>query len=669
MKKRLLLCILGVLLCWLSLGAGSAWAATNAAKTIDLTGKLVYDVDLADAGELYEDVNSSYGAAEKHRFADGISSFTYRVAYPEDVVSAYVYFRIRGRDALVQSSTDNQTFATLYEPSAKDGGADYREGDDYYFDMTERLQGGSTLYIRFGDSKPADGNGADVYAVSFSARREVRRYQPAADEDCDVAYTTADNPDYLTNEHYSFNREFGYVWCDRTGSLDYRFPLNARLTGLELVVYAHAGYDISVSADGKDWVGLDIADIKYFRYDETYYYDGGNYGDYRFDVSFLLEGGARECWVRLADSTTHTGYGGQYEWLALKQYRKTDGSAESLLKPGVLRTEVPLAARRFLAEDSGSEVRGAYRSVQGDAYFVYRLDLPETATSLALAMSVERSLDLLYSYDGSSYRSVPKSYFASGSEYLAKTGYTANLTPLLGGGTTLYLKFMDGNTADDMPLVVERLVVFYNDSAVANQNKKEYETYDISMFTDANYDEKDFIYELVNGPAVSVGRRFFDYQQRGVYRFSYGAGYEGLKIIGTVKGSYYLQYSTDAQHWNDLAVCPVPIVAGVANVPLYLHMDLSDRLDLSRAGTLYLRLTDAVDDNGDGALVEGLGVALYAGAEKPFEVHPVDLQPDETEPQGCGGRASGSCALLGALTAAAAARWAVRKKRRGSGEV
>ena len=609
-------------------------SAETSANVIELGDTLVKSVSPTDESVIYATQQTNNDGVNRLAESDYVE---YAVGYTSNVREIYVFVNATG-NFILSVSDDHQGYTAVVNDEADSFGADYVDGNSYYYDLAEYLTGENTTYVRF----TAKEDGCVINGLAFSARKEYQAYEVQDGVDCEVQYTVAMNSDLLLEKDFQYDNAFGYVFCDMQNTLTYRFPLKKATTvGLEVVVYAHAGYRISVSGDNETWKDLDISELKYYCYDSSYYNDGGNYDSYAFDVSYLLEEEIECVYVRLGDSSSWTGFGGQYDWIALKEFYPTSDSKLSVVENDKLVSEVQLSADRYLEENNGSIADGVWRKIEGDDYFVYRLDLPETTTSLSVAMSISSALDLYLSYDGENYLRLPKSTFVSGSEYFDGTSYSANLTPYLADGKTVYLKFCDGNPDDGEYFILKRFFVLHNDSSLENRNEKYYETEQYSVFTDINVDEQDYLQYKSKHATQDRFLRVLD-RSYAIYKFDYKAGYDGLKLVGVLRGSYYLQISFDGTTWQDVAVCDTPVVQGSANASRELYTDLSEQVNLNKNGSIWVKVSDVVDDNGFGGQIKGLGILQYSGAEREFEVNEKELPVADLttvagdSPSGCG---------------------------------
>ena len=99
------------------------------------------------------------------RFTDGNSYATYRFPLPSDVTGGTVALDI-GNQFLVQVSSDNQTWRTILEETGNV--RDLSNRAQRSLDLNDLRAGASTLYLRIGDSQPADGWGSWLARVTIT---------------------------------------------------------------------------------------------------------------------------------------------------------------------------------------------------------------------------------------------------------------------------------------------------------------------------------------------------------------------------------------------------------------------------------------------------------------------------------------------------------------------
>lgn len=640
-------------------------------KALSFGDDLILNVNILDGAAIYSDDHSTV-SDHGTRFMDNDHYLVYKVEYPaaDELSAAYFYTRVTGNDRYVRISTDGQTWEDLlYVGKDSKDGADYineNEADrsQYYFDLMEYLSAdkSTNIYIWFGDKNPEDGYGSDVWNLRFF--RQLKHEVPADPIGAWSSVTRSmASDDRFIVEKQGMGRENGSVFFDGINFGIYKYNLTqSNLLGLQLGVYMSGGYFISVSTDGENWKQLAIADIEYNIYrEENYIADGGNTGAYVFDISFLLDKSPESIYVRLADNTEETGYGGSYRWLGIREIYRGSGSQNVL--SGGLKTDVDLSAEQLLAKNDGSVREGFFRSVQGKASFTYKLDLPKTADSLSIAMKANNSVSVEISFDGVAFEQVPGSLFLQGSQYADGTGYSVYLTDYLQRGKTIWLRF-SAAAKEGTGVTFERLIVFYNDSAVRNANDKYYSNEDYQIWTDTAIDESNYAVEISEAAGESKHRRFFDETSYGIYRFTVAEGATGVKLIGTVGNSYLVEVSPDGENWTQLAVAPVQVLPTGVNPyksNLHLNFDVTSLILNEGNRNVYVRVSDSVDDNGNGGLVLALGIMSYSGEEVPAPEYK-DPTPAKDSGEGCSNSLHG-LAMVPAAVVVGIALIALRKKK------
>ncbi|MGN1100203.1 MAG: hypothetical protein ACI4S9_07625 [Christensenellales bacterium] len=644
MKKRFFLLIL-IAVCFAISGIGIACAEGH---TIIFENKLILNIDVTDDALIYSESGES-GVYSNVRFCNYGGAFVYKVQFPQNAVNAYMRANYFGESFFVAYSVDGVIFSDLsYEgittPSGKTSetdGADYKDGNVYYFDLTEELDGQDTVYIRFSGKDTSKESVIQLSELSFYAATDNSPYVAAEGETCAVQYAYVTDTEYLINDSYSMNED--YVYCDNDKTLTYKFNKKVdRTTGVEISVYAYAGYYISVSADNETWKDLGIADIKYYEYKLKNYLDGGNYGIYVFDVSDYIGTDYENIYVRLGDFTYQNGFGGCYKYVVCKEYYIAGSETYDIISRGELVADVPVAADAYVYSQSGNSVNGPSRIVKNaEDYFVYKLNFPDGTSSFAVSMQINGNLKLSYSYDGTDFTELRNAdYFVSGSQYVDGTSYTANLTDILNSGSdkNLYLKFQNGATSEN-PFSLTRMIIVYNDSALYKQNENYYETEYIEYLTCAGVDDSEYLYEKYSDGTI-VGTRFFDRMGYGIYKFNYKSG-DGVKIQGIMMSSYYLQYSLDGETWYYLSVCDDIAVDNLtAGKEKRIYADITDNIkNLTQSetisdGIIYVKVGDVVTDTGSGGRVRSLGVISYSGETDNFTVNTPDF-PNKTTTNSC----------------------------------
>ena len=134
------------------------------------------------------------GCLGNPRFADGSAKALYRFELPADTVGGTLTLDI-GNQFLVETSTDLATWRTvLNETDTTDNARTLKNRAKRALDLNELRSGGQVVYVRIGDSQPADGWGGlwtsvrlDVARATFSAPAAV-----AEGSDFPLAITGAD---------------------------------------------------------------------------------------------------------------------------------------------------------------------------------------------------------------------------------------------------------------------------------------------------------------------------------------------------------------------------------------------------------------------------------------------------------------------------------------------
>ena len=117
---------------------------------------------------LFSSEGSQLDGVDGARFTDGGTHATYRFELPSDVQGGTLTLDI-GNQFLVEASTDNATWKTVLEETAAERSLGNRA--ERTLDLNALRDGGRTLYVRLGDSQPADGWGGWLARVKLDLQR------------------------------------------------------------------------------------------------------------------------------------------------------------------------------------------------------------------------------------------------------------------------------------------------------------------------------------------------------------------------------------------------------------------------------------------------------------------------------------------------------------------
>lgn len=114
----------------------------------------------------------------------------------------------------------------------------------------------------------------------------------------------------------------------------------------------------------------------------------------------------------------------------------------------------------------------------------------------------------------------------------------------------------------------------------------------------------------LNEPETNV---FYDNDKTGVYKIPYEAGLERAVLRANVRGYYKLSVSTDNATWKDVAIGDLETADGNGPRQSDIFVDVTEYVDTTKAGELYVRIADNSPRNGYGPKWEKLGLDCNYG--------------------------------------------------------
>ena len=581
-------------------------------------------------------------------------------------------------------STDNSTWTQIASYEQVRLGADYSvtneiSSDDgafklYYFELGKYFNGGQTLYIKFGaDDVTQDAGVSVVEDITFYDSWVKQR----GTIDLSVNMTSVDPTDdaYLwdNNDSSVATNSLGpHRFADNTTYFEYKLIMPADQASevyMKLYIMGDNG-GISLSptgAEGSYTVVRDASDSSETHGAEVVLADGYTCY-YKLDdhIGTEMIGGAEKkvVYVRFHSIDTTIGNGADVYTLQF-----LNGAVRPQPEnPGVIFEDDRLSAEISVLDDSiiFSQANSGADTYLGQwgrvapgpqAYFIYKIDLPETATTFSVAVNAINSLVFTASTDNQNYQSFTADNMGADGNGAA---ITYNLTSLLSSGKTIYLRF-NGTQGQDSSLI--SLFVMYNDSSLA-QTGSTYSEQTFQAFSTGDSTETQYWTNQSSMNIVFNGNyREFNNDATGIYKFNFEADATAVKLFGEIGGTYVISVSTDGETWKDILVSDQQYTTDYSWYTIIdsFEVDITNYVKTS-ANTeraVYVKVADAVTDNPFGAQLRGLGISSQNGDV----VSTGDSNGDGEG--GCGSSVAASVAGIsaGAVCIAVAAAVVLRKKR------
>jgi len=574
----------------------------------DFSGSLIWEI---------KPVSDKYivdGTSELH-YKNGAyrvikSQLTYGFPLPADPEFMYARVQSYGSGKILYSF-DGQDFTEFRQTNVQfelEGGVKY-----YYIPLAS----GEKFFIRFVGSD----QGMELYSLTVYCQPTVNCQVPQNGDYISFTDTmyAEDAESHLVRELSKFSGElsFNKSWCffDQSDYGTFKFAYAVNAVSVRLVATLRYGYRISVSADGEKFEDLAIAALASTRHQDVI----DNTGVYQFDLTpYINDSGF--VYVRLGDCTSDYGWGGSFTEMNVISLCEGESESKQIFTEGELNARIDVSDAGYLYENNLSYQDYLGRAVKNDGYFTYKFMLENDADSFYIAFNGNETLKVLMSLNGVDYSAIPDMYLLN--TYVGDgSATTYNLSDYLGKSKTFYIRFTDGNTADDKASVLYSLYAGYNRSSLSSRKGYEYEDRIEHAFLTSTSAENDY---LVNPDEknVETGDRYwgiidkeFNYRAKGIYRFSYAETAKSLKLTASVSGSYVLSVSVDGVVWTDIAVAVQqyysPFIWSDSQREIYT--DISFLMENNEQRTVYVRISDMVDDNAYGARLRGMGVTEMSG--------------------------------------------------------
>ena len=653
----------------------------NGKGELELGKNMVQSVNLSDSTLLAEDNGSEFGRSgdDIYRRANGTNSFTYKLQFPSNTEFAYIMARMTNTAGMyIRVSTDGSTYRDLCYVGMDDyNGASYVNGERYYFSLDRYLNTTETkeIWLQFASY---NGNAAGTelkelivfYNKPFNSEATYPS-NPMVEEQTIIAGDAGEEgyyqADMSVGDHSTNFDGDGFRFYDAASYGVYKFTYNGTPSVLKLVIEVRGGYRVSVSADGSDWTDILISDINYAP-------EGAplqNRAYFDFNITEFLNDN-KTIYVKVGDSTDWHGWGGAFSRITLLAVSEGSQVAkEPIFGEGELAKQIKLQDAAFIEAENGSTFEFTGRGVKGaDAYFTYKFNLADDATSFFIAFNYQNQIKVEVSVDGTTFATVPDANILS-SEYGKGSAVTYNLAYLLENGKTIYVRFSDGNLSDDYASILMSLYAGYNSAALSDSGKV-YENQTHDTFIVGTQQETDHI---VHMDTSNVENRW-EYRKiqknaTAVYKFSYEESAEHLKLILSIGGTFQISVSTDGVNFTDVLVSTSQYYAqsGVeednfyATVAEYM-VDISSFMENNAAREIYVRVADPIDDNDFGVQLVGMGVIGMSGDEVVTETPDDGNTNEPSENAGCGASVGAGIAGL-SLAVISLAVVIVARKRNG----
>lgn len=574
----------------------------------DFSGSLVWEIK--PVSEKYIESGSSELHYKNGAYRVIKTQLTY--GFPLQGDYEFMYARVQSfGNGKVLYSFNGQDFTEFRQTNIQ---FELADGVKYYYIP---LSSGENFYIRF----EGDEQGMELYSLTVFCQPFLDTQVPHDGDfisSVDTMYAE-DAESHLVRELSKFSGElsFNKSWCffDQSDYGTFKFAYAENAVSVRLVATLRYGFRISASADGKKFCDLAIAALASTRHQDVI----DNTGVYQFDLTpYITDSGF--VYVRLGDCTADYGWGGSFTEMSVISLTNGESESKEIFTDGKLNAHIDVSDTGYLYENNLSYQDYLGRAVKNNGYFTYKFALENDADSFYIAFNGNATLKVLISSDGTEYSSIPDMYLLN--TYVGDgSATTYNLSEYLSRSKTFYVRFTDGNTIDDESSVLYSLYAGYNRTSLSSRGGDEYEDRIDHAFLTSTSSENDY---LVNPDEknVETGDRYwgiidkeFNYRAKGIYKFTYAETANALKLTASVSGSYVLSVSKDGIKWIDIAVAAQqyysPFIWSDSQREIYT--DVSFLMENNEQRTVYVRISDMVDDNAYGARLKGMGLTEMSG--------------------------------------------------------
>lgn len=587
--------------------------------------------------------------------AQGNQSFTYRIDLADNADPSRTYVRVetRGKHNNLEASADGTNFVQIGKPGADDHGAVVRDGDVYFYSLTQ-YAGGSSVYLRFSSVDKQGDAEAFLRSLTVFANRNY-----------ETELVLPTNYAFVIDTLYAGDKETGYFredlsYRENTNNMDdagyryydsvsygvYELTCDPAAVALILVFDVRGGYRFAVSDNATEWKDVLIGDVMCARAQAMLPKDY-----MQANITGLIDATKGKVFIKVADATTDGGWGGAFTSIALMSVVEKDAATPvpTLFAEGKINTSVALYDPRLLFD--GADMTGnAYlgrKIMSEDGYFTYKFDLPTDARSFYIAMKAD-NLSVTVSTDGTNFATVENAYILDDTN-----GYgsmrTYSLTHLLANGKTVYVRFAKTTKSDEG--ILYTLYAGYN---VTENAGKEYADRNVQAFLANDQSETEYLFEYdYTQMGITNKYKEFNRTSYAVYKFANDTQATAVKLIASIGNSFCISVSSDNVTYRDVVI---------SDQQFYGNLHLSDDtvrdiyIDITpyvSGEYIYVKITDLIDDNDCGAQLRGLGIITMKGDEvKKSEKQPTN--PTDSE-QGGSGKGKGGCVGVAASSCSAAA--------------
>ena len=517
--------------------------------------------------------------AGDHRFADGDASWSYAFIFPETVTGIILDLDISGQYK-IELSTDNKQWKTA---EVSEETAD-RKSISLELDkiLGAELE---SVYIRFSDSRPADGFGPSLWSVALSFKQlstlqEIRPVGPESAGDMIQSPATKDERPAIS-EAYNFSFpsdentvENSYLFQESGSGLmaDHRFSDNSafwiygfefpeRIKSAWLELEISGQYKIEVSTDAKNWEQVGAA--------KNIQDKGALY----LDISQYLKS-AEKLYVRFSDETPSDGFGASLYnfkiWYslsakadnALPKGIKGDGNIEQDEKDeGGEVSNLPAQAggisfsadggaveKKYMLNDrSTGMIDNKYRFADGNDSWTYYFDFSqERPQSLYAEADIGGQYRVCVSTDGVNWKDKIVS-----EEVANRSKRVLDLSEDIKSAPGVYIRFQDSNPVDGFGASLWKLSLAYQSSGGKKIAAPSGPTHNAVIFsTGGSKEEAEYMYLDKSTGVWEAEHRYADGESYWIYGFVLSPEIIDIRISLDLGGQYEISASTDGKAWE-----------------------------------------------------------------------------------------------------------------------
>lgn len=588
------------------------------AKEQNFTNNMTLEINLTDE-TLFANNGSVLNRStdgEVYRSFKGVQSFVYPIKIPANTSKAYLVAEIIGSNKKVQVSKDGQTFTDLiYEGKNSFDGATYKE-ENYHFisleDYCDDLTKETTIYLRFMTYSTEDMSEVMVRNLLLVCKKLQPEISSLPQDKKIEKYTMhvgskEEQNSAVPELSYGIKHLdiYGRFFCDRYGTMVYRFECDAATEKVYFAINLMSGYLISVSEDGNIWTDIDIADLNnncslgYNLNHETYYYD---VSDYLSD--------SNEIYLKFSDPIKFNGYGAIYDKFEMITVLGEEKElTNEIFATGKLNTKINLYDDSLLASNAGSIAYVNARVLPNKGSFAYKFVLPKDAYNFSIYYRARGNARVKVSSNGKEYSTIPSEYYFGFEDKESNAWVTYDLSFMLKNSKEIYVQFE--NLRDQDAFILQSLYAAYNRQGSALQN---YDTVQRQGFVVGTSTELDYLYKSEDAfNEVGVAYRIIRKSAYRIYKFKYADTTKALTLYGQFSGSYAVAVSSDGKNFVDVAVAKkldFPDVDLVLNAT-FIEKDISQFMNDSHE--IYVKVYSSCDEVYFGAAVSGMGIKELSG--------------------------------------------------------